>query len=263
MSLNIDNSSMKRKTSKEIIYGKLLIETTVRGNNGIIDLERCIQNTNTNSNKKELKNEKRYEKDMKSKINTKYSKELKRGEKISINSITSDISKLVVGLQWNINFMKNKEFDLDTSVFMVDDNNNTSDENFIFYGNPVSKDKGISLDKDHGCLLKNELNKVIELNLKLIPKSIKKLAFTVTIYEADKRGQNFSYVSNGLFKILDSEGKKEIINYDFTKGLKGETAVVVSEIYRYKDEWRIAPIGSGFNGGLEDLCHNYGIETTN
>lgn len=259
MSLDIDNSTTKRKTSKEITCGKLVLETTVRESNGIIDLVNPIQRTKEKrvctKQKKDLYTQ------IKSSVNIRDSIKLKKGQKVSINSIAKNISKLVVGLQWDINSSGNNSFDLDTSVFMVDEDNNTSEENFIFYGNPVSKHRGIVLGKDHGSLLKNEFNYSIELNLNAIPKNIKKIAFTVTIYEADKRGQNFSYVSNGMFKILDSENKKEIINYGFTNGLKNETAVVVSEIYRYKDEWKVVPIGSGFNGGLKALCNNYGIET--
>ncbi|MCY6355690.1 TerD family protein [Clostridium sp. ZS2-4] len=265
----------------------MVVETSLREEEGIIDLSQPAQvienqatytgntvnlqnnsgyiNTVTNSvpaasvtntATKPVKN-----KAVRASINTINSTKLLRGQKVSVNSKTKNISKLMVGLEWDINFNGNVEFDLDTSVFMVDGNNNTAEENFIFYGNPSSRDGGVVIDKDHNSLLEGGFDGAIQLNLNLISPNIQKLAFTVTIYEADKRRQNFGAVSNGYFKIIDTETKSEIISYNFNTGLKYETAVVVAEIYRYKNEWKVSPIGSGFNGGLQALCDNYGIET--
>ncbi|MBQ4431371.1 MAG: TerD family protein, partial [Synergistaceae bacterium] len=38
-----------------------------------------------------------------------------------------------------------------------------------------------------------------------------------------------------------------------------ETAVVVGELYRHGNEWKFNAVGSGFKGGLEALCRNYGV----
>ncbi|MFR1111529.1 MAG: TerD family protein, partial [Anaerotruncus colihominis] len=38
-----------------------------------------------------------------------------------------------------------------------------------------------------------------------------------------------------------------------------ETAIVVAELYRHGGEWKFAAIGSGFQGGLEALCRNFGL----
>ena len=109
--------------------------------------------------------------------------------------------------------------------------------------------------------LKDAYNESIQLDLNLIPCHIQKLAFTVTIYEAKERNQNFGQLSEGYFRIIAGDSKQEILSYKFNENLSIETAMVVAEIYRYKNEWKINCIGSGFRGGLEALCNNYGIET--
>lgn len=55
--------------------------------------------------------------------------------------------------------------------------------------------------------------------------------------------------------LLDQNGKASGIE-DFSI----ETAIVVCEIYRHNDEWKFGAVGSGFSGGLQDLCANYGLQ---
>jgi len=38
-----------------------------------------------------------------------------------------------------------------------------------------------------------------------------------------------------------------------------ETAVVVGELYRHNGEWKFNAVGSGFQGGLQALCQNFGV----
>ena len=186
---------------------------------------------------------------------------LGKGQKLSLNQNAKNLSKLIVTLDYNIISNGHNEFDLDASVFMVDINNKTIEKDFIFYENTKSTCGGIVIKQDHNTSLKEAYNESIQLDLNRIPAHIQKLAFTVTIYEANERLQNFGQVSDGYFRIIAGDTKQEILNYKFNENLSVETAMVVAEIYRYKNEWKINCIGSGFRGGLEALCSNYGIET--
>jgi len=53
-----------------------------------------------------------------------------KGQKQSLNQNVRNLSKLLVTLDYNIKNGHN-EFDLDTSVFMVDGNNKTAEKDFI------------------------------------------------------------------------------------------------------------------------------------
>ncbi|HHC25355.1 MAG TPA: TerD family protein, partial [Desulfobacterales bacterium] len=108
---------------------------------------------------------------------------------------------------------------------------------------------------------KEYYNETVQIDLNRAPSHIQTLAITVTIDEADERGQNFGQISNAYLSVIDAASGKEILSYPFAEHLSVETAIVVTEIYRYKGEWRINAIGRGFKGGLEALCDNYGIET--
>ena len=100
----------------------------------------------------------------------------------------------------------------------------------------------------------------IFIDLSAIPANIEKVAFTVTIYDADKRRQNFGQVCNAYCRIVNDETGEEIIRYDLGEDFSIETAMVVGEIYRHNNEWKFNAIGSGFSGGLAALCAQYGID---
>ncbi len=100
----------------------------------------------------------------------------------------------------------------------------------------------------------------IQIDLAKIPANIAKIAFTVTIYDAEVRRQNFGQVSNSFIRIVDESTGAELIKYDLGEDFSIETAVVVGELYRHNGEWKFNAIGSGFQGGLAALCAHYGIE---
>ena len=100
----------------------------------------------------------------------------------------------------------------------------------------------------------------IEVDLTKVPANVSKIVFTVTIYDADVRRQNFGQVSNAFIRIVDESTDQELIRYDLGEDFSIETAVVVGELYRHGGGWKFNAIGSGFQGGLAALCGHYGIE---
>ena len=98
------------------------------------------------------------------------------------------------------------------------------------------------------------------IDLSKIPENIQRIAFTVTIYEADERRQNFGQVSNSYIRVVDDVTGTELIRYDLGEDFSIETAIVVGEIYKHNGEWKFNAIGSGYQGGLAALCASYGID---
>lgn len=273
MAINIDNSNKKITTQKKQ-YGKLIIETSIKPENnstigigpqkstnqinvqGSYNVQPKIVVDNSSANLKLNKNM-----EIRKLVDATKSIKLGKGQKLSLNENAKNLSKLIVTFDYNTISSHHNEFDLDASVFMVGINDKTREKDFIFYENTKSTCGGIVIKADHNTCLKDAYNYSIQLDLNIIPAHIQKLAFTVTIYEAMERGQNFGQLSDGYFRIIDADTKQEILSYKFDGNLSIETAMVVAEIYRYKDQWKINCIGSGFRGGLEALCSNYGIET--
>ncbi len=187
---------------------------------------------------------------------------LKKGEKISLTKDNPGLSKITVGLGWDINrYDSGADFDLDASAFLLGANGKvTQGADFIFYGQPSHPSGAVNYGGDNRTGEGEGDDEQIQVNLQAVPANIEKIDFTVTIYEAAERRQNFGQVSNAFVRIVDDATGQELIRYDLEEDFSIETAVVVGELYRHNGEWKFNAIGSGYQGGLAALCSSYGVD---
>lgn len=188
---------------------------------------------------------------------------LQKGQKVDLTKGNPSLKHVLVGLGWDVNrYDGGFDFDLDASAFLLGANGQTPNTDaFIFYGNLKHPSGAVEHMGDNLTGEGEGDDEQIMVDLTKIPDSIEKIAFTVTIYEAEQRRQNFGQVDNSYIRIVDSDTGKELIRYDLGEDFSIETAIVVGEIYRHGGGWKFNAVGSGFQGGLAALCANYGIET--
>lgn len=187
---------------------------------------------------------------------------LAKGQKVDLTKGNPGLKKIMVGLGWDVNaFDSGADFDLDAAAFMTGDNGKCpTEKEFVFYGNLEHPSGSVKHMGDNLTGAGEGDDEQIEVNLDQIPANVQKVAFTVTIYDAEVRRQNFGQVSNAFIRIVDESTGQELIRYDLGEDFSIETAVVVGELYRNNGEWKFNAIGSGFQGGLAALCAHYGIE---
>ncbi len=186
---------------------------------------------------------------------------LKKGQKADLTKGNPGLSRIVAGLGWDVNkYDGGADFDLDAAAFLLGaDGKVASDADFIYYGNLKHSSGAVEHLGDNLTGAGDGDDEQIKVDLGAVPASIEKIDFTVTIYEADERGQNFGQVSNAFIRIVDESTNTELMRFDLGEDFSIETSVVVGELYRHNGEWKFNAIGSGFGGGLEALCRNYGV----
>lgn len=187
---------------------------------------------------------------------------LTKGQKISLTKECPSLREITVGLGWDINgYSGGFDFDLDASCFICGDNGKVrSDEDFIFYSNLVSADGSVKHTGDNRTGSGDGDDEEIIVDLSKVADNVSKIAFTVTIYDAIKRNQNFGQVSNAYVRLIDNLTGKELLRFNLGEDFSIETAIVVCELYKYNGEWKFNAIGSGYSGGLAALCSQYGID---
>ena len=172
---------------------------------------------------------------------------LMKGQKVDLTKGNASLKTIVAGLGWDTNkYDGGFDFDLDASAFLIGENGKViTQEDFIFYGNLIHKSGAVEHMGDNRTGEGEGDDEQIKVNLQQIPSNIQKVVFTVTIYEAEKRKQNFGQISNAYIRIINDDDNKELIRYDLGEDFSIETAIVVGEIYRHNGEWKFNAIGEG------------------
>ena len=186
---------------------------------------------------------------------------LSKGQKVSLTKGNPGLKHIVVGLGWDTNkYDGGFDFDLDSAAFLLDENGKVNaDTDFVFYNNLKHSSGAVEHLGDNLTGEGDGDDEQVKVDLSLVPQNISKIAFTVTIHEALERRQNFGQVSNSYVRVIDEDANQELLNYELGEDFSIETAIVVCEIYRHNGEWKFNALGSGFEGGLEALCKNFGV----
>ena len=187
---------------------------------------------------------------------------LKKGQKVSLTKGNPGLSKVVVGLGWDVNqFDTGGDFDLDAAAFLLGDSGRvTKSEDFVFYGNLSHPSGSVNHMCDNLTGEGEGDDEQIKVELSKVPENVTKIAFTATIYEPEQRRQNFGQVNNAFIRIYNELTGEELLRYDLGEDFSIETAVVFGELYKNNGEWKFNAIGSGYQGGLAALCGNYGVD---
>lgn len=187
---------------------------------------------------------------------------LQKGQKVSLTKDNPGLNNVIVGIGWDINrFDTGGDFDLDSAAFMLTDAGRVSNQDdFIFFGNLTHPSGSVRHMGDNLTGAGDGDDEQIRIELSKVPANISRIAFTVTIYDAEQRRQNFGQVSNAYVRIFDESNGVELLRYDLGEDFSIETAAVFGELYKNGVEWKFNAIGSGYQGGLAALCNNYGVE---
>ncbi|WP_102348980.1 TerD family protein [Bacillus sp. Marseille-P3661] len=188
--------------------------------------------------------------------------QLSKGQRIDLTKSNPGLVKAIIGLGWDINkYHGGNDFDLDACAFLVDANDKcTRDEDFIFYNNLQHPSESVIHTGDNRTGHGDGDDEQLLVDFSKIPDYVHKIGITVTIHDAETRNQNFGQVSNAFVRLVDEASNRELLRFDLGEDFSIETAVVVCELYRHGSEWKFSAVGSGYSGGLADLCRNYGLQ---
>lgn len=182
---------------------------------------------------------------------------LKKGQKASLSDMSTGLDMIDVCLGWECDA---NVYDLDSSCFMVDDKDKViGDDWFVFYGQLQSPDGSIVHAGDCKDGLLQGDDEVIHVTLSRVDPRVQKLVFVVTINEAKQRGLNFSGVRNAYIRIVDKRNGAELTRFNLTDYYDTVTSMMVGEVYRYNNSWKLNAIGNGVDSDLEGLCMRYGV----
>jgi tellurite resistance protein TerA len=174
-----------------------------------------------------------------------------KGQRVDLTRGNPGLQELVVNVGWK----NTSSLELDTSAFLLGKNGKVSGDNdLIFYNHPTNS--FISYIDSTG----DSNKKQFKIDIRNVHSDIEKIAFTLTIYEGEKRGQSFRSLHDVNLSIQDRTTGQVLVTFHLDSVFSIETAVVIGELYRHHGEWKFNAIGSGFSNGLNALCENFGVD---
>jgi tellurium resistance protein TerD len=185
---------------------------------------------------------------------------LSKGGNVSLSKEDPNLKKVLVGLGWDVRATDGAAYDLDASVFIVNEQNKVrSDSDFIFYNNLRSSDGSVEHTGDNLTGEGEGDDEQVKVDLERVPSDVNKLVFSVTIHEGETRRQSFGQVSGAFIRVVNGESNSEIVRYDLSEDASTETAMLFGEVYRHGGEGKFRAVGQGFNGGLGPMARHFGV----
>ncbi|NNP70283.1 TerD family protein [Acinetobacter sp. Ac_5812] len=186
---------------------------------------------------------------------------LNKGGNLSLSKTDPNLVRILIGLGWDERATDGAAFDLDASAFLLTASGKVrGDHDFIFYNQLRSQDGSVEHTGDNRSGQGDGDDETLLVDLSKVSPELEKIAITVTIHDAQARGQNFGQIANAFIRIVNQDTNVEVVRFDLAEDYSTETAMVFGEVYRHNGEWKFKAVGQGYSGGLAAMCQQYGIQ---
>ena len=204
-----------------------------------------------------------------------------------------DMNVFHVGLGWDVNEgVSQFDFDLDVAAFLIGSNKKTLGDDYLVFYNSEKRVKPSdlktivssslwsdknklrhesrtvdpelsvigSIDDEDGQTSEDGDDETMDINLDKVNPNVQEIVITVSIYEWEKRRQNFGQVERAYVRLYktghEAEGKEDY-RYDLTEDFSGCASVEFCRLYRHNGAWKVQATGIAHKGGLEELVAKY------
>ncbi|GAU70786.1 Clp family protein [Streptomyces sp. NBRC 110611] len=186
---------------------------------------------------------------------------LTKGGNVSLTKQAPGLTAVRVGLGWQIGATGGAGYDLDASALLCGETGKVlSDDHFVFFNNLASPDGSVRHSGNAPAGGSGGDDEQIRVDLTRVPAEVAKIVFPVSLYEAERRGQNFGQVRSAHIRVVDEANGTEIARYDLRGDAATETAMVFGELYRHGADWKFRAIGQGYASGLAGIAQDFGVD---
>ncbi|MCB1783565.1 MAG: TerD family protein [Alphaproteobacteria bacterium] len=185
-----------------------------------------------------------------------------KGEDVNLSAKHPTLRNLTIAVGWDANAFDSDPPDVDLSCFLLNRNDKTRiNEDFVFYNNPESKEKGVIYGGDNRTGAGEGDDESISLDLQAIPFDILRLMFVISIYQGEEREQTLSKIRNCYLRLLLTDNGEEILRYELDPDIEEckETGMLVASLNREGPKWHLVALGESVPGGLPTIATNYDI----
>lgn len=187
---------------------------------------------------------------------------LQKNDILDLTKKDPSLDNIVLAAGWDVvkkGFFSfgSADMDLDLSALLLNEDGRLIGEEGIIYFNN-QRGRGIFLHGDNRTGEGDGDDEKISITLSNLPENCKKVMFSVNIYQAKERRQDFSKVKNAYVRILNSDkGNIEICRYNLSEDGQNATSLIFAELYKTGSDWNFRAVGELLQGNLTTLINKY------
>ncbi|MEA5518339.1 TerD family protein [Limnoraphis robusta] len=194
---------------------------------------------------------------------------LKKGQSIVLDKSEYDLSRLTMGLGWDVAkpkglieglLGKTVDFDLDGYALLLGRNNKLKNykEDVIYYAHLQSNDKTVVHSGDNLTGEGHGDDEQIFLYLNSLPEVYERIVLGVNIYEGVARKQNFGMIENAFVRAVDAAGI-EIARYSLSgePSYDGKISMLMGEVYKENGQWKFKALGNPIESDLNGVVRSF------
>lgn len=188
---------------------------------------------------------------------------LVKGQNLNLSKEDPSLTKILVGLGWDVRKSDGADFDLDASAFLLTASGKCRDDHdMVFYqpSNLKHPDGSVIHTGDNRTGAGDGDDEAIKVDLAKVNPAIEKIVFVVSIYDAVTRKQSFGMVNNAFIRLVNEETGIEICRADLSEDFSVETSLNFAELYRHNGQWKFKIVSQGYKAGLEKFVTDYGLQ---
>lgn len=174
---------------------------------------------------------------------------LKRGQAVTIDQLGTFTGALRVEAAW----WGPEAVDADVVVLVLDDDRKVrADEDLVFYNQPVHPSGAVRLA---GKLQDGKRGSdSVDIDVTVLPEGHERVLVALAIDATE--ATTFAQVPVAV-GIVDPVTRRRLADFRLTGG--EETVMILTEVYRRGDSWRLRAVGQGYAEGLAALVTEYGV----
>lgn len=97
-----------------------------------------------------------------------------------------------------------------------------------------------------------------QVNLEAAPETVARIAIVLAVKPGSPRGTTFGGFAAIHVWLAEATGQR-LLDFPLPPANRGETAMILAELYRYQGQWKFRAVGQGFSAGLPALAAHFGL----
>lgn len=162
-----------------------------------------------------------------------------------------DLPIEAIGTEWSVrvSWTQDESYEVDVVGFLLDSGEKVRhDPDFVFYNQPTGDGAWLTAD--------GPSEQTVELSVEQLPQQCARVVVAAAI-----DGDSITFGTVGAIEIEVSAGSESgVVARATLDAATEERALILVEVYRRGEAWRLRVVGQGYPYGLAELARSYGVD---